>query len=179
MRTPAIALAAAVGGALLVPAALLAEEPPAPPTAALETHSTTVPAGRAVELYSSKSQPGTGAIVGHVGALDGNGSFETDSGAEPKVEATPQTAGPLTVRVRVVDDRGLNSDAKLDLTVTAAPKMEAAPAEGDSTATTHASGPGVAPASGAAPAAAPDPTAAAPDPSAPATPEPAATQPAA
>src|SRR4051812_34622741 len=129
MRTPAIALAAAVGGALLVPAALLAEEPPAPPTAALEAQSTTVPAGRALELDSSKSKPGTGAIVGHVWDLDGNGSFETDSGAEPKVEATPQTAGPLTVRVRVVDDRGLNSDAKLDLTVTAAPKMVAADKE--------------------------------------------------
>src|SRR3954449_3722759 len=162
MRRSAIALAAAVGGALLAPAAPLADEPPRPPTAALEAQSTTVPAGRPIELDSSKSQAGTGAIVGHVWDLDGNGSFETDSADKAKVEATPEKPGPLTVVVRVVDDRGLNSDAKLDLTVTAAPKMEAAPAEGDSTATTHASGPGVAPASGAAPAAGPDPTAAAP-----------------
>jgi plastocyanin len=120
-----IALAAAVGGALLVPAAPLADEPPAPPTAALETASTTVPAGRPIELDSSASQPGSGAIVGHVWDLDGNGSFETDSGDKPKVEATPDHAGPLTVRVRVVDDGGLSSDAKVDLTITPAPQMQA------------------------------------------------------
>ena len=37
----------------------------------------TVTAGQPVKLDSSKSTPGTGAIVGHVWDLDGNGSFET------------------------------------------------------------------------------------------------------
>src|SRR4051794_3053308 len=99
MRRSAIALAAAVGGALLVPAAPLADEPPTPPTAALESQSTTVAAGQAIELDSSASQAGTGAIVGHVWDLDGNGSFETDTADKPKVEATPETPGPLIVRV--------------------------------------------------------------------------------
>jgi plastocyanin len=124
MRGSAIALTAAIGGALLVPAAPLADEPPAPPTAALETASTTVAAGKTVTLDSSKSRPGTGAIIGHVWDLDGNGSFETDTAGKPTVDATPTTAGPLTVRVRVIDDGGLNADAKLDLTVTAQPKPE-------------------------------------------------------
>src|SRR3954469_1230020 len=109
-----IALGAAVGGALLVPAAPLAEEPPTPPTAALEAASTTVAAGAPVELDSSTSSAGTGAIVGPVWDLDGNGSFETDTGDKPKVELTPEQPGRLTVRVRVVDDRGLNGDDDLD-----------------------------------------------------------------
>src|SRR4051812_38215264 len=126
MRGSAIALAAAIGGTLLVPAAPLADEPPTPPTAALESVSTTVPAGKPVELDSSASQAGTGAIVGHVWDLDGNGSFETDSGDKPKVDVTPEQPRPLTVRVRGGDDRGLNADAQLDLTVTAPPQMGAA-----------------------------------------------------
>ncbi|MEA2469283.1 MAG: hypothetical protein QOE38_281 [Thermoleophilaceae bacterium] len=126
MKGPHIALAAAVGGMLLVPAAPLADEPPAPPTAALDAASTTVAAGTSIKLDSSGSRAGTGAIVGHVWDLDGNGSFETDSGAAPTVDATPTKPGPLTVHVRVVDDRGLSSDAQLALTVTGAPKMVAA-----------------------------------------------------
>src|SRR3954466_9076944 len=142
MRRSAIALTAAIGSALLVPAAPLADEPPTPPTAALEAQSTSVAAGQPIELDSSASKAGTGAIVGHVWDLDGNGTFETDSGDKPKVEATPEVAGPLTVRVRVVDDRGLSSDDKLDLTVVAPAGMTApdketskadvtAPASGD------------------------------------------------
>jgi plastocyanin len=189
MRRSAIALAAAVGGALLAPAAPLADEPPTPPAAALEAQSTTVVAGQPVELDSSKSQPGTGAIVGHVWDLDGNGSFETDSADKAKVEVTPKKPGPLTVRVRVVDDRGLDSDAKLDLTVAPRTKMQAAaPSASQSApaAETHASGPGVdshasapgapdpgSPAPGTTPPAGPDPSHTAPDPSAP----PAAAQP--
>lgn len=126
MRGPGIALAAAISGMLLVPAAPLADEPPAPPTAALDAPSKTVAAGTSIKLDSSASRAGTGAIVGHVWDLDGNGSFETDSGDKPTVDATFKQPGPLTVHVRVVDDRGLSSDAQLDLTVTAAPKMVAA-----------------------------------------------------
>jgi plastocyanin len=121
MRGTAIALAAAIGGMLLVPATPLADEPPAPPKAVLEAPSTTVPAGKPLQLDSSASTPGSGVIVGHVWDLDGDGSFETDTGAQPKAEATPKAAGPLTVLVRVIDDHGQSADAKLDLTVTAPP----------------------------------------------------------
>jgi plastocyanin len=77
-----------------------------------------VEAGKPVELDASKSTPGTGAIVGHLWDLDGNGSFETDSGPIATAELTPKAAGPLTVAVRVVDAQGQSSDAKLDLNVT-------------------------------------------------------------
>src|SRR3954467_2993395 len=122
----AVALAAAVGGALLVPAMPLAEEPPppptpegppAPPTAVLEAASPTVEAGTALKLDSSKSTVGAKPIVGHVWDLDGNGSFETDTGADPTAEVKPEKPGQLTVRVRVVDEGGLNADQKLALTV--------------------------------------------------------------
>jgi plastocyanin len=131
MRAPAaaVALVAAVGGALLAPSVPLAEEPPAPPTAVLEADATTVEAGKALKLDSSKSSAGATPIVGHVWDLDGNGSFETDTGVEPTTEVKPAKAGELTVAVRVVDEGGQNSDAKLDLTVTepAKPAMVAAP----------------------------------------------------
>ena len=87
-----------------------------------------------MKLDSSDSRAGTGAIVGHVWDLDGNGSFETDTGTDPTVETTPKDAGPLTVQVRVVDDRGLNDDADLDLTVTAPVAMEAADGVASATA---------------------------------------------
>jgi plastocyanin len=147
MRGSGIALTAAVGGILLVPASPLAEAPPTPPKAALETASTTVRAGEPVKLDSSGSTPGSGAIVGHVWDLDGNGSFEKDTGAADKVETRPKSQGKLTVRVRVVDDRGQNGDAQLDLTVTAPPKMENADATPPRSADAPtASGPGAFPA---------------------------------
>src|SRR3954469_6076098 len=141
MRGLRIALVAAIGGTLLVPAAPLADEPPAPPTAAIEAASTTVPPEKPVELDSSASKAGTGAIVGHVWDLDGNGSFETDSADKPKIDVTPEQPGPLAVRVRVVDDRGLNADAELDLTVTAPPRMTAADKSIDKSAAPTADGP--------------------------------------
>jgi plastocyanin len=152
MRGSGIALTAAVGGVLLVPATPLAGEPPTAPTAVLDAASTTVTAGAPVRLDSSASRAGTGAIVGHVWDLDGNGSFETDTGSTAAVEATPKAPGKLTVHVRVVDDRGQNGDAELDLTVTGPPKMENGSAippksmTADGPGTTHADEP--APAAG-------------------------------
>ena len=138
MRGPRIALIAAIGGMLLVPASPLADEPAAPPTAVLDGPSASVVAGTPVKLDSSRSTPGGGAIVGHVWDLDGNGSFETDTGTQPAAEATPKQAGPLTVQVRVLDDHGQSADAKLDLAVSPAPAQAPAPADG-----TNAAGPGI------------------------------------
>jgi plastocyanin len=134
MRVPAIALVAAVGGALLVPAMPLAEEPPAPPTAVLEASAPSVEVGSTLKLDSSKSTAGATPIVGHVWDLDGDGSFETDTGVEPTAEVKPAEAGELTVHVRVVDEGGQNADAKLDLDVTEPekPAMVAAPVVVDS-----------------------------------------------
>jgi plastocyanin len=90
----------------------------------LEAASPSVAAGTALKLDSSKSAAGAKPIVGHVWDLDGDGSFETDTGTEPTAEVTPKTPGPLTVHVRVVDEGGQNADAKLALDVTAPAAME-------------------------------------------------------
>jgi plastocyanin len=134
MRGPSIAFVAAVGGALLVPAAPLAEDPPKPPTAAVQAASHEVQAGDSIELDSSTSQPGDAPISGHVWDLDGNGTFETDTGADPKATAKPDTVGPLTVHARVVDSAGLQSDATFDLTVTAPPMKPAETVAADAAA---------------------------------------------
>lgn len=126
MRGPSIAFVAAVGGALLVPAAPLAEDPPKTPTAVVAAASHEVQAGDSIVLDSSTSQPGDAPIAGHVWDLDGNGTFETDTGADPKATAKPDTVGPLTVHARVVDSAGLQSDASYDLMVTAPPMKPAA-----------------------------------------------------
>jgi plastocyanin len=178
MRRSAIALAAAIGSALLVPAAPLADEPPAPPKAVLDAQSTSVAAGQPIELDSSASKAGTGAIVGHVWDLDGNGSFETDSGDKPKVEATPEAPGPLTVRVRVVDDRGLSSDDELDLTVVAPASMAAPDKETSKAAETAPAHRAPQPEPAAPPeAAAPPEPAGPPDPAAPPSEDPAPSEP--
>src|SRR3954453_22468566 len=117
MRGPGIALMAGVGGMLLSPASPLAGEPPVAPQAVLKAPQTRGQVGKRLELDSSQSIPGGGAIVGHVWDLDGNGSFEKDTGARPLIELTPKKAGPLTVQVRVLDAQGQSADAKLDLKV--------------------------------------------------------------
>jgi plastocyanin len=121
MRGVVIAVMAAVGGTLASPAGLLAGEPPVPPQAVLETPSATVQAGKPVELDSSKSTAGSSAIVDHLWDLDGNGSFETDTGALPTAELTSADPGQRTVQVRIVDAQGQTSDAKLDLKVSEPP----------------------------------------------------------
>jgi plastocyanin len=174
MRGSAIALVAAIGGCLLAPAAPLADEPPAPPTAALTTAHTTFPAGQTITLDSSASRPGAAAIVGHVWDLDGDGSFETDTGSKATVDTTPLHPGPMTVHVRVVDDHGLASDAQLDLNVTAPPSPADDPTVDKSSVSGIAKQPAPAatpltqstptPAAAPAPAPAPQPAAATPAP---------------
>jgi plastocyanin len=130
MRRSTIALVSAVGATLLVPAMpLAAEEPPAAPAAVLEAASNSVVAGTPLKLDSSRSS-GAAPIVGHEWDLDGDGSFEKDTGTEPTAELTPESDGPLTVHVRVKDDRGQTGEAALDLTVTAPPAPAPAPTGG-------------------------------------------------
>jgi plastocyanin len=116
MRGAGIALLAAVGGMLLSPASPLAGEPPGAPQAVLKDVAG-AKVGKRLKLDSSESIAGAGAIVAHFWDLDGDGSFEKETGARPVVELTPRKAGPLTVQVRVLDAQGLTADAKLDLKV--------------------------------------------------------------
>jgi plastocyanin len=118
MRAAAIAVAAAVGGALLAPSVpLAADDPPAAATpvhAVLDASANPARAGEPVRLDSSGSD---GEIVAHAWDLDGDGSFETDTGAVATAQVTPPAGGPLTVRVRVADAAGATDEATLALTV--------------------------------------------------------------
>jgi plastocyanin len=125
MRGVGIALMAAVGGTLMSPASPLAGEPPVPPQAVLKASPSSAEVGKPLTLDSSTSVPGSGAIVGHAWDLDGNGSFEKDTAERPTAQLTPKRAGPLTVQVRVLDDQGQSSAAKLALNVVKPPSVDA------------------------------------------------------
>jgi plastocyanin len=173
MRRAAIVAASAVGGALLGPAAPLAADEPAP-SAAIEASANPVAAGSPLRLDSSRSTAAAGTIVGHRWDLDGDGSFETDTGSLAVTETTPAAPGKLTVHLRVVDERGKTGEAALDVNVT-----PAAPAAGDGTAQPPAKPGDAAPAPAPAPAPSPAPgPAASPAPGSAASPAPAAGDPA-
>jgi plastocyanin len=136
MRVTGIALVSAVGGALLVPAVPHAADSAL--EAKLESRTQSIAAGTPVRLDSSHS---TGAIVGHLWDLDGDGSFETDTGTDAVAGAMPLDAGPLTVRVQVVDDQGNRDEANLELTITPAATTGSAPAAPDKSISKSAIGP--------------------------------------
>jgi PKD repeat protein len=96
--------------------------------------------GQAVTFDASGSTDTDGSIANYRWDLDGNGSFETDTGTVASVTGSYPAAVTVTVRLRVTDDRGATSDASgtLAVNVPAAP-----PAPAPITAPPHA---GLAPA---------------------------------
>lgn len=94
-------------------AKLVRQDPPA---------SEPVFAGRPVTVTASASVAAPGhAPLTYAFDLDGNGSFEQESGSEPTVTFTPATAGALIVGVRVTDDLGSIGRATLPLGVNPEP----------------------------------------------------------
>jgi hypothetical protein len=85
--------------------------------------------GQAVTFDASSSSDPDGTIVGYRWDLDGNGSFETDTGATAAASRTFVAAGTYTVAVRVTDDRGASDDASTQVTVVnaAGPKPKPKP----------------------------------------------------
>jgi hypothetical protein len=62
--------------------------------------------GQSVRFDGSASSDAVSHIVRWEWDLDGNGSFETDTGATPTVSRSYETAGTRTVRLRVTDAAG-------------------------------------------------------------------------
>lgn len=91
------------------------------PTAAIAGAPNPVVAGAAVTFSAGGSVDPDGTIVDHLWDLDGNGTFETDTGAAPTVSHVYGGAGGITVALRVVDDEGGTADAATPLTVLAPP----------------------------------------------------------
>jgi LPXTG-motif cell wall-anchored protein len=116
-----MAVASAAGGLLLAPAVLpAADGEPAgqePLVAAIEADANPVSAGTEVRLDASRTTGVAGAGVRHSWDLDGDGSFEADTGDDPETTVTPEQPGTVNVKVRVLDGEGRTADADLDLVV--------------------------------------------------------------
>jgi plastocyanin len=136
-----LALSATAALALAAPSALTAQEPDpagtppvdavvaapnAAPAALFTASPNPLPAGGLVEFDASHSSDADGSIVSYRWDLDGDGSFEADTGSVPRAFATYPLPGTVRVRLRVTDDRGAEGEAFLD--VTAHPLPEAQPA---------------------------------------------------
>jgi PKD repeat protein len=68
-----------------------------------------------VRFDGSRSTDADGRIVDYSWDLDGNGTFETDTGTNPRASHTYRTPKKMTVRLRVRDDDGVSSDATATL----------------------------------------------------------------
>jgi plastocyanin len=93
----------------------------AAPVASFTATPSTVLTGEAVSFDASASSVAGGTIVRHRWDLDGNGSFETDTGADPRASRAYASAGTITVRLRVSDAGGATADTTRSVTVNEAP----------------------------------------------------------
>jgi hypothetical protein len=97
------------------------------PAAAIAASANPALVGAPVTFSSAGSSDPDGTIVDHLWDLDGNGTFETDTGAAPTVAHTYAAPGTVNVGLRVVDDEGGPTDAAVALNVQAPPPDNTAP----------------------------------------------------
>jgi hypothetical protein len=89
------------------------------PVASLTASPNPALTGQTVTYDGSASGDAEGPIADFRWDLDGNGSFEVDSGANPVVARSYPTAGAVPVRLRVTDSGGDTSDAIVTETINA------------------------------------------------------------
>ncbi len=82
-----------------------------PPTASVSATPNPVTTGDPVNFDASASSDPEGPIAKYEWDLDGNGSYETDTGATPSVSRTYTAKGPVTVGLRVTDSDGATATA--------------------------------------------------------------------
>ncbi len=88
------------------------------PQAVLQASASECNAGDVLEFFASSSYDSDGSIIKYEWDLDGNGSFETDSGTLDHVSQGYNSPGPpFSVRLRVRDDDGYFGTDELALTV--------------------------------------------------------------
>ncbi len=75
-------------------------------------------AGAEVLLDATGSTDPDGSVANYAWDLDGNGSFEVDTGTTPATTRTYPNPGVITVRVRVTDNDGATAVATRTVTVT-------------------------------------------------------------
>lgn len=87
------------------------------PTASLGASPTAAQVGEPVMFDASASGDSNGVIADYKWDLDGNGSFETDTGADPTVSHSYDRPGNVSVAVRVTDGGGDSADATHAVTI--------------------------------------------------------------
>jgi PKD repeat protein len=86
------------------------------PTASLQTPSSVQP-NHQVTFDASGSKDSDGTIAKYEWDLDGNGSYETNTGSTPTVNQTYTTEGKVTVGLRVTDNEGATATASRTISV--------------------------------------------------------------
>ncbi len=89
-----------------------------PPVAAFNAAPSPAQTAETINLDGSASSDPDGTIAKYEWDLDGNGSYETETGAEPVAITSYPTAGAYDVRLRVTDSSGNRSNALRTVTVT-------------------------------------------------------------
>jgi len=92
----------------------------APPVASFTVGPNPATAGAPVTFNAGASSDPEGPIADYAWDLDGDGSFETDTGTTPVVTRSYAGPGAVTVALRVTDGDGLTSSTSTLLTVNAA-----------------------------------------------------------
>jgi PKD repeat protein len=121
------------------------------PTAAVTYSPNPVPLNQATTFDASTSSDPDGTIAKYEWDLDGNGTYETDSGTTPTTTHTYTTATPVTVGVRVTDNSGAtatttkalafaNQAPSASFTATPNPVVSGAVASFDASASSDADG---------------------------------------
>jgi hypothetical protein len=83
---------------------------PGGPSAALTASTTSARTGEPVTFDASRSKDADGSIVRYEWDLDGDGTYERDTGSSPVTEKTYESPDTVTVTVRVSDDEGKATD---------------------------------------------------------------------
>jgi dipeptidyl aminopeptidase/acylaminoacyl peptidase len=88
-----------------------------PPVARLTASPDSVPTGQSVNFSAAGSNDPAGFITIYKWDLDGNGSFETDTGTSTAVSRSYPSAGSVNASVMAIDNDGLTSTASVGITV--------------------------------------------------------------
>jgi plastocyanin len=92
-----------------------------PPTASFTVAPTVAAVGQNVLLNAAASSAAVGTITKYEWDLDGNGSYETNTGTVASTSMAYATPGMRTLRLRVTDSQGLTNEATRSLMVNAVP----------------------------------------------------------
>ncbi|HSS42857.1 MAG TPA: N,N-dimethylformamidase beta subunit family domain-containing protein [Solirubrobacterales bacterium] len=90
---------------------------PQAPTASFTADPNPAVIGGSIHFNASGSEDSDGTIAKYEWDLDGNGTYEADTGATAAADRVYTLAGTFEVGLRVIDNSGLTATAKLPVTV--------------------------------------------------------------